>query len=307
MKLNSTGSGLIYSTYLGGNGIDQGFGIAVDSAGNAYVTGQTQSLDFPTTPGAFDTTSFAANDISCFVTKLNANGSNILYSTWLKGPQHSSAGLSRGTDIAVDPSGNAYVVGITGSSEFPTTAGAFARTPAGSSDVFVTKFNPNGSSLVYSTLFGGANNDSDPSIALDAAGNAIVTGFTESDIPTTPGAFDTTYNGGDFDGFVTKFNADGSGLLYSTYLGGSNIDSGSDIAVDAEGNAYVTGITRSTDFPTTCSGAFDTTLSGLEDAFVSKLNSTGTALVYSTYLGGSGVSASRHIRCRPGHRCRFRR
>ncbi|MET0648817.1 MAG: SBBP repeat-containing protein [Pyrinomonadaceae bacterium] len=292
LKLNSTGSGLIYSTYLGGNSIDQALGIAVDPAGNAYVTGQTQSLDFPTTPGAFDTTSFAANDLSCFVTKLNANGSNILYSTWLKGPHHSSAGLSRGTDIAVDSSGNAYVVGVSASSDFPTTAGAFARTNAGSLDLFVTKLNPNGSSLVYSTLFGGANNDNSSRMALDAAGNAIVTGFTESDIPTTPGAFDTTYSGGAFDGFVTKFNADGSGLLYSTFLGGSGVDSGSDIAVDAEGNAYVTGITRSTDFPTTCGASFDTTLSGLEDAFVSKLNPTGTALVYSTYLGGSGVSNS---------------
>ena len=293
MKLNSTGSGLIYSTYLGGNSIDQGLGIAVDPAGNVYVTGQTQSLDFPTTPGAFDTTSFAENDISCFVTKLNANGSNILYSTWLKGPQHQPEGLSRGTDIAVDPSGNAYVVGVSGLSQFPTTAGAFARTPAGNLDVFVTKLNPNGSSLVYSTLFGGNNNDSTTGIALDAAGNVIVTGFTESDLlPTTPGAFDTTYNEGTSDGFVTKFNADGSGLLYSTFLGGSAVDSVGDVAVDAQGNAYVTGVTRSTDFPTTCGGAFDTTLSGFEDAFVSKLNSTGTALVYSTYLGGSGATSS---------------
>ena len=293
MKFNSTGSGLIYSTYLGGNSIDRGLGIAVDPAGNAYVTGQTQSLDFPTTPGAFDTTSFAANDISCFVTKLNANGSGLLYSTWLKGPQHQPEGLSRGTDIAVDSSGNAYVVGVSDLSEFPTTAGAFNRTHAGNLDLFVTKLNPTGSSLVYSTFFGGGSNDSSAGIALDAAGNVFVTGFTESDsLPTTPGAFDTTDNGGDFDGFVAKFNAGGSGLLYSTYLGGSEIDAGGDIAVDADGNAYVTGVTQSTDFPTTCGGAFDTTLSGFEDAFVSKLNSTGTALVYSTYLGGSGDTSS---------------
>jgi len=284
-KLNPAGSALLYSTYLGGSLTDQGFGIAVDSAGNAYVTGFLDSANFPTTAGAFDTTINSGDAEDAFVTKLNPAGSALLYSTYLGG-----SGSDGGLGMAVDSAGNAYVTGFTGSANFPTTAGAFDTTSNGGfDDAFVTKLNPAGSApLVYSSYLGGSGDDQGRGIVVDSGLNAYVTGSTTSaDFPTTAGAFDTTSNGG-FDAFVTKLNAAGSApLAYSTYLGGSVTDVGNGIAVDSAGNAYVTGASVSTNFPTTA-GAFDTTSNGGFDAFVTKLNSAGSApLVYSTYLGGS--------------------
>jgi hypothetical protein len=243
---------LAYSTYLGGSAYDYGQGIAVDASGNVYITGDTQSEstdDFPTTPGAFQTT-FSGPYYDAFVSKLNAAGSALVYSTYL-GPGSLSG-------IAVDASGNAYVTG-SGGSEFPTTPGAFHARGGGGS---VTKLNPTGSALVYSTAsIGGA------AIALDAAGNAYVTGTTDSpDFPTTPGAFQTTCGGGG-GGFVSELNAAGSALLYSTYLCGGG---GDGVAFDASSNIYVTGLTYSSSFPTT-PGAFRTTFRGPVDAFVAKI------------------------------------
>ncbi|WP_163538970.1 SBBP repeat-containing protein [Gracilibacillus sp. YIM 98692] len=283
-KFSQDGTTLIYSTYLGGTNSDSGAGIAVDTLGNAYVTGGTTSSNFPTTPGAFDTS--LSGSSNAFVTKLNSTGSMLVYSTYLGGG--GSFGLAeRGTSIDVDPIGNAYVAGVTPSNMFPTTLGAFQTVYGGSVfDAFVTKFNPTGSALVYSTYLGGTGGDEGNGIAVDAAGNAYVTGETTSpNFPTTPGAFDTTFNGS-FDAFVTKLNPAGSALVYSTFLGGTELDEGNGIALDSDGNAYVTGFTNSPNFPTT-PGAFDTSLSG-SDAFVTKLNSAGSALIYSTYLGGSG-------------------
>ena len=286
---------LAWSTYLGGNGNDWGKGIAVDAAGNAYVTGQTESGNFPTTAGAFDTT--YNGDCDAFVAKLNASGSGLVYSTYLGGG-NSDTGLG----IAVDAAGNVYVTGETESGNFPTTAGAFDTTDSGG-DAFVAKLNASGSGLVYSTYLGGSGRNLGYGIAVDAAGNAYVTGWTDcSDFPTTAGAFDTTYSGSRYNAFVAKLNASGSGLVYSTYLGGSGRDQGLSIAVDAAGNAYVTGQTESSDFPTTA-GAFDTTYQGGDDAFVAKLNASGSGLVYSTYLGGSGIDRG-YERCRG--RCRQR-
>jgi hypothetical protein len=286
-KLNPTGSGIIYSTYLGGSSFDKGAGIAVDAAGNAYVTGETGSPDFPTTPGAFQTT-LGGTGGDAFVTKLNPSGSGLVYSTYLGGslPEFVGGG-ENGEGIAVDLAGNAYVVGCTSSTNFPTTPGAFQTTFGGVEDNFVTKLDPTGSMLVYSTYLGGSDQEfCPPRVAVDAAGSAYVTGFTDStDFPTTPGAFQTTLSG-PRDAFVTKVNPTGSGLAYSTYLGGSDEDFGHGIAVDTSGNAYVTGTTASTDFPTT-PGAFQPTFGGNGDAFVTKLNPTGSGLVYSTYLGGS--------------------
>jgi len=282
-KLNPTGSGLVYSTYLGGSGDDNGTSIGVDAAGNAYVMGGTSSTNFPTTAGAFQRT-FGGGISDAFVTKLNPAGSGLVYSTYLGG-----SGSEGGFGIAVDAGGNAYVTGHTGSTNFPTTTGAFQTSFGGGGfDAFVTKLNSTGSALVYSTYLGSSGTDNGNGIAVDAAGNAYVTGDTTSaNFPTTTGAFQTTFRGGFDDAFVTKLNSTGSALVYSTYLGGSSTDNGTSIAVDAVGNAYVTGGTFSTNFPTT-TGAFQTTLSGLEDAFVTKLNPLGTGLVYSTYLGGSG-------------------
>jgi hypothetical protein len=284
-KVNAAGSALLYSTYLGGSDMDFGRGIAIDTLGNAYVTGYTYSSDFPTTAGAFQT-AIAFHDTHVFVSKLNTAGSSLVYSTYLG---QSGGGLG----IAVDASGNAYVTG-SASSDFPTTPGAFQTTFAGSGDAFVTKLNTAGSALVYSTYVGGSVTNVGLSVAVDASGNAYITGTTGSpDFPVTPDAFQTTLSGQE-NAFVTKLNAAGSALPYSTYLGGSGDDHGGGIGLDASGNAYVTGYTSSSDFPTTL-GAFQTTFGGYIDVFVSKLNATGSALLYSTYLGGAGADVGSGI------------
>jgi len=288
-KLNASGDALVYSTYLGGSNNDQGFDIAVDPDGNAYVTGITSSPDFPTTVGAFQPIFLSGQDH--FVTKLNAAGSALVYSTFLGG------GFCCRGGIAVDSSGNAYVTGQTASPDFPTTAGAFQPAPGGApgvEDAFVMKLNPAGNAPVYSTYIGGSSIDRGRSIAVDSSGNAYVTGLTLStDFPTTVGAFQPALRGF-MDPFVTKLNAAGSALVYSTYLGGSTgedftigflPDEGRGIAVDSSGNAYVTGNTTTTDFPT--ANAMQAAFGGFIDAFVAKLNPAGDGLVYSTYLGGS--------------------
>jgi hypothetical protein len=295
-KLNSTGTALVYSTFVGGSDLEFGNGIAIDGAGNAYVTGTTKSSNFPTTNGAFDrTANIPANCPRCgtdhtdgFVFKLNAAGSALAYSTYLGGTDTDSPRA-----ITVDGAGSAYVVGETPSPDFPTTAGAFRRTSAGQYDMFVTKLNPSGTALTYSTFLGGTQVDDGAAVAVDAGGNAYAVGFTSStDFPTTPSAFDSTANGG-FDTTLTKLNPAGSALVYSTYLGGQGFDTGGDVAVDSGGNAYVAGGTSSTDYPTT-PGAFDTTPDG-SDGFVTKLNAAGSAAVYSTAFGGSGGDSASGI------------
>jgi hypothetical protein len=282
---------LVYSTFLGGGG-DEGRGIAVDSAGNAYITGYTiSSPSFPTIPGAYDTSYNGDTDV--FVSKLNSSGSALLYSTFLGG----SAG-DEGWCIAVDKAGNAYITGLTGSNNFPKTTGAFDTAYSGGVDAFVSKLNPTGSALVYSTFIGGNDFDQGWCLAVDTAGNAYVSGATRSRInfPTTSNAYDTSFNGTILDAFVTKLNSTGSQLLYSTFLGGLFVDYGCGITVDNIGNAYVTGVTNSINFPTT-SSAYDKTFNGgflVGDAFVSKLNTLAAgipSLVYSTFLGGEGDDA----------------
>ncbi len=290
--------GLDYSTFLGGTSHEIGYGIAVDSAGNAYVTGLTQSPNFPTTAGAFDRTGATQNFLDAFVTKLNPSGTALVYSTFLGG-----GNFEWGRAIAIDGAGNAYIAGQTKSSDFPTTGGAFDRTfnvdtcprcGVDQYDAFVTKLNAAGSALVYSTFLGGFDIDDALAIAVDGSGNAYIGGETgSSNFPVTSGAFDTTKNG-EYDAFVTKLNAAGSALVYSTYLGGLLVDMAVTIAVDGSGNAHVAGSTRSPDFPTTA-GAFDTTPGGEFDAFVTKLNAAGSALLYSTLLGGSGFDGASSV------------
>jgi len=280
-KLNPTGSGLVYSTYLGGSGSEDtrtGGQIAVDAAGSAYVAGATDSPDFPTTSGAFQST--LAGPADAFVTKLDPSGSALLYSTYLGGSSGDGA-----FGIVVDAAGSAYVAGATTSSNFPTTSGAFQTTRVNFQEGFVTKLNPAGTGLVYSTYLRGTNGIL--GLAIDAVGSAYVTGITPlTNLPTTLGAFQPSHGGGGNDAFVVKLNPAGSGLGYATYLGGSGSDGADGIAVDAAGNAYVSGGTLSSNFPTT-SGAFQTALAGGVDAFVTKLNPLGTGLIFSTYLGGS--------------------
>jgi len=286
-KLNPTGSGLVYSTYLGGSGTELGLGAAVDVAGNAFITGQTSSPDFPTTSGAFQTAfaggcgAVAGGPTDAFVTKLNVTGSGLVYSTYLGGSCDDF-----GEAVALDVGGNAFVTGRTSPSNFPVTSGAFQTGfGGGSSDAFVTKLNSNGSALLYSTYLGGNGGDDGLRIVLDSSDNAFVTGVTSStNFPTTPGVFQSISGGGN-DAFVTKLSLLGNALVYSTYLGGSGDDDGIDIAVDVSGNAYVTGETNSTNFPTL--NAVQSAIGGGYDAFVTKVNPLGAGLVYSTYLGGS--------------------
>ncbi len=259
-KLNAAGSQLIYSSFLGGTGFDQGRGIAVDATGAAYVTGatgRTAGQNFPTTAGAFATSFTGFQHV--FVTKFDAAGSTLVYSTFLGGTS-----VDEGNSIAVDATGAAYVTGFTDTAAFPTTAGAFDTT-AGCCG-FMTKLNSTGTALVYSTFLKDAAGFG---IAVDSVRNAYVTGDSFGGFPTTPGAFQPTAAGG-ADAFVAKFNSDGTGLVYSSYLGGSDFDSGLGIAVDAMGAAYMTGVTRASNFPTT-TAAVDTSFNGQEDAYIAKL------------------------------------
>jgi hypothetical protein len=267
---------IIYSTYLGGSGVDYGSSIDVDSTGNAYVTGSTASTDFPTMNPLQPAN---GGSVDAFVAKINATGSALIYSTYLGG---SSDDYSFG--IAVDDAGNTYVTGYTTSTDFPTMNPLQPTYSGGNWDAFVTKINTTGSALVYSTYLGGSDWDAAYGIAVDGAGNAYVTGSTGSTDFPTMNPLQPTYGGGYDDAFVSKINPVGSALVYSTYLGGSGSDGGSGIAVDSTGNAYVTGNSTSTNFPTM--NALQSTYGGNGDAFVSKLNSSGSALVYSTYLGG---------------------
>jgi hypothetical protein len=283
---------LLYSTYLGGSGNDFGYGIAVDGAGNAYVVGQTNSINFPTMNPLQPAD---AGSWDAFVTEINATGSALVYSTYLGGSSYDF-----GYGIAVDGAGNAYVTGRTYSTDFPTTPGAFQTVCNGGSgctnngDAFVAKINPSGSALAYSTYLGGSGNDNGFGIAVDGSGNAYVTGSTCSTNFPTMNPLQPNYGGpgGDYcgDAFVTEINPSGSALVYSTYLGGSEWDFGYGIAVDRSGNVYVTGSTGSADFPT-MNPLQPANHFGGEcgcDAFVTEINPTGSALVYSTYLGGNG-------------------
>jgi Bacterial Ig-like domain (group 3)/Bacterial Ig domain/Beta-propeller repeat len=290
---------IAYSTRFGSSNsiynssfLDAATAIAVDAQGNAYITGYAYGVDFPQVGQLAHSESLLE---VAFVSKLNADGSDIVYSTYLGGTY-----VDGGNAIAVDKQGNAYVAGYTESNDFPVTSGAFQTVrPAQKWDnAFVAKLNPAGNALVFATFLGGDGGgdyggDSASGIALDKNGNVFVTGKTASaNFPVTAGAFQTRWKAtgiGSANAFVSKLNATGSALIYSTYVGGSTDDKASAIAIDATGNAYITGVAASADFPTTA-GALHTTLGGDKDAFVSKLNATGSSLVFSTLLGGS-VSA----------------
>ncbi|HUY89429.1 MAG TPA: SBBP repeat-containing protein [Pirellulales bacterium] len=279
---------LSYASYLGGVRADSGKAIAVDGAGNAYVTGVTASSNFPATVGAYQVSLRGAQNV--FVTKLSADGGGLLYSTFLGG-----SGDDEGQGIAVDGAGSAYVTGFTSSTNFPATPGAYQIGSGGFNDAFVAKLSADGASLIYSTYLGGNGNDAGAAIAIDGAGNAYVTGDTLStNFPTTPGAYQTTLVAFQDSAFVTKLDAGGGRLLYSTFLGGGGQDKGNGIAVDAAGEACVAGVTSSTDFPTT-PAAYQTTFGGVQDAFATKLDVYGRSLVYSTYLGGSGSDGANGI------------
>ncbi|HTN42196.1 MAG TPA: SBBP repeat-containing protein [Nitrospiria bacterium] len=306
---------LVYSTYLGGSGDEHGYSIAVDASGFAYVSGFTTSADLVPSEyctGVYDC-SFNGGPSDAFVAKVDpsASGSSSLrYLTYLGGSQKEDNGVVAGS-IAVDASGDAYVTGVTSSSDFPTTPNAYQSSHQGGFDAFVAKLDPTGSKLLYSTYLGGNRNDTGRSIAIDASGRAYVTGETNSTNLVPPRlckvAYDCSYVGISTDAFVAKLDPAGSGpaaLQYVTYLGGSDLDVGFSIAVDAEGRAVVTGETNSYDFPAT-PGAFDVTCGtdgfcddGVTDVFVSKIDPSrpgAASLVYSTFLGGSGFDSSNPV------------
>ena len=297
-KVNPSGTGLIYCGYIGGADLDHGLDIAIDGLGNAYITGDTQSdqTSFPITGGP-DLT-YNGGEADAFVAKVNVSGTGLVYCGYIGG-----SGDDGGGGIAVDGSGNAYITGSTFSKEtsFPVTVGpdiTFNDIGRGG-DAFVAKVNPSGTGLVYCGYIGGAETEGARAIAVEGSGNAYVTGSTISDQTTFPvsGGPGTTYHGnGQWDAFVAKVNASGTGLVYCGYIGGSGGDMGGGIAVDSSGNAYIAGSTESnqTSFPV--NGGPDTTYNGGEaDAFVAKVNVSGTGLVYCGYIGGSGSDGSGSI------------
>jgi len=293
-ELNTDGNHLVFSSYLGGSGADFGQGIAVDSTGNVYVTGSTQSANFPTA-NPLQAAYNGNGDV--FVTEINLTGTQILYSTFLGGSQ---ADVSQAIQVTTSGSNaNVYVTGYTFSTDFPL-ASPYQAANAGSPDAFVAEITITSpaetSALTFSTYLGGSGDDRAYGLGLDGTGNVYITGATVStDFPTTSGAYQTT-NHGLADAFVAKLNPAGSSLLYSTYLGGSGVDQGNALAVTSAGVVYVTGFTQSSDFPTlnpvqailgVSAGPLCGT-SACSDAFVTQLNAAGNALAYSTYLGGSG-------------------
>jgi hypothetical protein len=278
-KINAAGSALVYSTYLGGSDWDKPWGLAVDGAGNAFVSGETASSEYPTTTGAYRETHLVGYD--AFVTKLNPAGDDLVYSTFLGGQSG-----EMNTNIAIDGSGNAYVGGTTTSSDFPTVNPIQANSND-NWDAFVAKLNPAGTALVFSTYLGGTGIDSVDGITVDSSGNVYVVGDTSATNFPRVAALQNTYGGGIRDGFVSKINAAGSALVFSTYHGGNGEEYVNGVAVDSTGNIYVAGKTASTDFPRAAArqGTYG---GGNYDGFVSKFNAAGSALVYSTYHGGTG-------------------
>jgi hypothetical protein len=290
VKLNASGTALVYATFIGTDTTEHGSAIAVDGTGSAYVVGYAYSSAFPTTPGAYDTSHNGGADL--FALKLNASGTALEYATFLGGTdQDWHAGA-----LAVDVGGSAYIAGYTRSSDFPTTPGAYDTSHGGGlccsgactcGDVFVVKLNADGTDLEYGTFLGADHDDDGYDIAVDQAGSAYVTGIGHTGIPTTTGAYDTSYNGGG-DVFVVKLNSDGTGVDYGTFVGSPSTDCGTSIAVNEAGSAYVAGYTYSSVFTTT-PVAYDADFNGGNtDAIVMRLGSDGTQLDYATYLGGDG-------------------
>ena len=295
-KLNASGTNLIFSTYLGGTSNDWGFDIAINNAGESFITGSTNSSDFPVSAGAFQTNWVYNTEV--FVARLDASGANLLYATFV-----GQNGYSMGYGIAVDATNNAYVTGVTDNTNFPTTPGSFDVTANGGQDAFILKLNPGGTGLIYSTYLGGSGNDAfggaaasyysyGLAITLNAAGEAFVTGGTQSaNFPVTAGAYSTTLKGTG-DAYIAHIDASGSSLLYSTFMGGVGQEHGYDIVVTGSDEVFVSGTTNSNDFPTTpC--AFDASYNGgMSDVFLLKLNAAGNKLIYSTYYGGNDADYS---------------
>ncbi|HEX3747704.1 MAG TPA: SBBP repeat-containing protein [Bryobacteraceae bacterium] len=289
-KLNPAGTSLEYCTYMGGSNDDRAYGIAVDSSGAAYVTGTTTSPNFPT---RYPEQSSLHGSRNAFVFKLNPMGDMLDFSTFLGG-----SGADTANGIAVDNSGNSYIVGDTTSLNFP--ANGYQTANRGSQDAFVAKLSASGQQLLFSTYLGGAGADHGGAIAIDSAGSMYVTGYTWSGNFPLESPYQSVI-AGPCNAFVTHLSSNGNNLLFSTYLGGSGCtmaypETGQSITVDAKGNVYLAGVTSSTNFPLV--NAVQPQLQGSTDAFVAKLNSSGGVL-FSTYMGGSGVDVGNAIALDP--------
>lgn len=286
-KLNSTGTTLLYSTFIGGSQGEVAEKIVVNNAGNVYLTGGTKSSDFPVTAGAYDNTynghgsaSWIWGDV--FILQLNATGSALVFSTFVGG-NFDDAGRA----LYVDANGDIYCAGAA-RSNFPVTAGAFDTVySSGPYDGFILKMNATATTLIYCTYYGGSGNDTANGITVDDLGNAYVIGNTHStDFPTTAGAFDTSFNGV-YDGYVLKINPTGTGLVYSTFIGGTNEDRHFGIVLKGNYNIVIAGFSNSATYPTT-TGAYDTSHNGDYDVVLTEIDAIGSSLVYSTYMGGFG-------------------
>ncbi len=275
---------IVYSSFFGGTSGDSSRAITLDPAGNIYIAGHTYSRDLPVTAGAYQTTQPTppTRSGSAYVAKFTPDGKRLLYATYFGGSEGEDP-----TAIAADERGSAYLVGFSGSPDLPLV-NALRRTRA---SAFVAKFAPDGAGLVYSTYFGGSGYADWPwRIAVDRHGNAVIVGVTASrDFPLV-NAVQPAWGGSTWDGFVAKLSASGSELVYSTFLGGNNYEEVRAVALDSDGNAYVTGMTRSSTFPTTL-GAFQTN-QGEGRGFLTKLNPSGSRLLYSTYLPGEGFAVA---------------
>lgn len=293
VKLNAAGSALTYGTFLGGNSEDFSAGLVVDAGQQVTLAGTTISSNFPTTGGAFDTTSNGLFDI--FVTEFNGTATALASSTFVGGSQDEIA------DGIVLSGDTVYVTGDSASADFPVTGGAFDSTLNGANDVVAFRLNTITNSMVFATFLGGTGGDIGFDIALDSAGNVYLTGTTNSaNFPTTALAADTTANGGS-DSFVAKLNTTGSTLTYSTYLGGDSDDAAYGVAVDAGGNAYVLGETKSGNFPVTASAAQPIHNDvAFFDATLTKVNASGGLFVYSSFIGGDDDDTGYAIDLRGG-------
>ncbi len=289
-KLGQGGTSLEYSTFFGGYGGDVGMGLCLDDSNNVYLTGYTDSPNFPTTPGAFDTKVDGIGP-DAFTLSIGPMGDTLRLSTLFGGNRTDS-----GTCIEVGPYGDIYIGGYTQSDNFPTTSGVVSENyNGGTTDSFVVKLKDSGTSLVYSTYLGGTVYDEIWSIAVDTQGRAHVLGETASeDLIVTPGAFDTTYNGGDQDLFISVLNGSGESLDRSTYLGGSGGDYAMKIILDGDGYSYLTGGTNSIDYPSTIN-SYDRFNNGGMDAIVTKINISGDHLIFSTYIGGDDFDGAYDI------------
>ncbi|MCX6257919.1 MAG: SBBP repeat-containing protein [Bacteroidia bacterium] len=285
-KLNPSGSGLVFSTFIGGSYNDEGDGVSIGTNGIIIMAGSSSSSDYPTTSGVYDHTFNHVSNLwyDCVISKFNANGNILSWSTFLGGSSDSNFS----SKVSVDPQGKVTVLGYTYSNDFPVTTGSYDNTFNGSSDIFVTRLNNTGVSLIFSTFVGGSGSDIANKMVQDGSGNIYVCGMTNSsDFPVTLGTFDHTYNNGG-DGFVFQLNYLGTSVGFATYIGGSGNDVCNGISLDGNNNIYVTGSTISSDFPVT-TGAYSTSITSnlSNDAFVLKMNTSGTSLIYSTYIGGS--------------------